>query len=180
MNTFDIWEYLGSAQTPNKYTKSVKDILDWYGRKKIYDMDFHENKFGSAIKVTINNRYMIVYKSMSLNLDKYPCLIYFHGLGQSAWEAVFDDTNWKLLSNKNNFIVVYAMGTACGSNIDKRNGFNIKNPKEEYVYVKDMIKELINNFDVDPSKIYLVGFSNGSMMVTITMVYHSEGNLTGY
>lgn len=100
---------------------------------------------------------------------KIPLVISLHGYGDSP-RLMETYTGLSRLADKKDFIVVYPQGT-----------FNLKNKKlswnalfccgngydnqiDDVDYIRSLVKSLQDQYPIDTTKIYVVGFSNGAMM----------------
>ncbi len=95
-----------------------------------------------------------------------PLVISLHGF--SEWPALHQHvTGWQALADEEGFIVVYPAGT----------GFPLRwlaFPREEnaaisekdVIFISDLIAALSAEYQVDPERIYVDGFSNGAGMAT--------------
>jgi polyhydroxybutyrate depolymerase len=94
-----------------------------------------------------------------------PLIIALHGLGGSAggFEIV---TGFSAKADTENFITVYPNGTGspaswnCGGNWST----TVTNTNDDVGYISALIDTLSNRYSIDSLRIYVAGFSNGSMM----------------
>jgi polyhydroxybutyrate depolymerase len=125
--------------------------------------------FTSTIKAqtssTINiggvARSFIYYTPSSWNANQHvPLLIVMHGLTQTG-AGLMDITQFNLIAEQNNFIVVYPDGENFAWNAN----MNISvSTADDIGFIENLALEFQNNFGTDPQKQYLVGFSNGGFM----------------
>ena len=164
---FNLMEISVSQQTSNiieqkPYSTEILEIV----KKKSY-----EDELGRAYTVELKgDRMCVVHEPSSIDksLDKvYPCVFFFHGLGNWAWTCALKKTIWREVSTKNKFYVVFAQGTDCGSLIDKSNGFNVKYPEEDFEYLKGLISYIKNNYQIDSNRLYYAGYSNGAIFSSL-------------
>jgi polyhydroxybutyrate depolymerase len=94
--------------------------------------------------------------------DPLPLVINLHGFSESAaLEAYRSDMN--AFAEKEYFIVCYPEGTGL------RKAWNTKGERDadDVGFISALIDTLISNYNIDTTRIYLVGFSNGSRMAMI-------------
>lgn len=97
-------------------------------------------------------------------------VINFHGFGGNALkysELIGDFYNLHSLANSENFIVVYPQG------VERKKGAPEWDPgndgsqninDNDVFFTEQLISNLSNTYNVDASKVYAVGYSNGGMM----------------
>lgn len=171
---FDIWDFLRVEQS-NKYEnyEAIYNLSfdELTSISRVANRGIHEDENGKLVTVALDRRKMIINipkkNAGNKNEKKYPVVIFFHGLGDHPWDMALYITNWRLLSNKYQFIVAFGWGTDCDSMIDHRCGFNIKNPDKDFQYLENMVKFLIKEHDADLEKFYFVGFSNGGIFSSL-------------
>jgi polyhydroxybutyrate depolymerase len=118
-------------------------------------------------------RHYILYVPQSLKNDKQiPLVIVLHGALSNA-SYMEASLGLNAVAAKKSFAVAYLNGTGGKTSVmlDKRtwNAGGCCGPAEkarmdDISYISDFIEEMIENQNVDPAKIYLVGHSNGGMM----------------
>ena len=93
-----------------------------------------------------------------------PLIISMHGF--AGWPAhQMDVSRWNTLAEEYGFIVVYPAGR--GLPMYWRTGSISGDEKEvdkDVVFISDLIDELEREYNIDPSRIYANGFSNGGGM----------------
>lgn len=100
----------------------------------------------------------------------YPLMINFHGFGGDAEEYsanIENDYNMEALVDSEQFITVYPQGVirAKGAPEWDPGDNGSQNIEENDVYFTEMlIQQLHNQFNIDLSRVYAVGYSNGGMM----------------
>lgn len=172
-NNFDIWDFITHQSLKKKYENydATYDLSfdELQLITNISNNGTYEYNNGKIFTVEANARQMIIHLPHSVvqGANKYPLLIFFHGLGDHPWDCALHKTNWRELSNKHQFILGFGWGTNCGCTFDPRCGFNIKDPVEDLKYLNNMIKLIITKYNVDKEKIYFVGFSNGGIFSSI-------------
>jgi polyhydroxybutyrate depolymerase len=115
----------------------------------------------STINIGGNTRSFIYYTPTSWNTNQnVPLLIVMHGLTQTG-AGLMDITQFNLIAEQNNFIVVYPDGENFAWNANMNVTVSTSNDIE---FIEALATEFQNNFGTDPLKQYLVGFSNGGFM----------------
>jgi len=83
-------------------------------------------------------------------------------------------TNWRRLSLRHGFVVVFAQGQGNfltdGPTRDKYGAivwgdlyWGIEDPEEDFKYFEEVIESVNSYLPIDPSRVYYVGYSNGGM-----------------
>lgn len=100
---------------------------------------------------------------------QYPMVLFLHG---GACDAFIEAANTGLhcFGDKMGFFTVYATAT---------NGFSwnsVFHPDREndVEYIESLIKHMLDRYPIDPSRVYISGFSNGSGMAQVFSVCHPE------
>lgn len=90
-----------------------------------------------------------------------PLFIVLHGSGGSG-EEFYENSKFNKLAEKQGFIVSYpdGLGSPSGWNA----GSCCDSVADDVSFLKKHIESMIDNYSIDASKIYVVGFSNGGMM----------------
>lgn len=165
---FDEMDYMSAA--PNSFVEdeifydlSNKELVSL---RKIIDRNFYQDSYGKTFSVNVCDRYAVVHIPNNL-IEPMPLLLFYHGLGDHPWHMAINGTNWRVLADKYKFILVFAAGTNCGAVHDRRCGFNIKNPKTDFCYTKQLLDIIKKMYNIDNTKIYTVGYSNGAIFSSI-------------
>ena len=102
---------------------------------------------------------------------KVPLVIALHGCGQTAEEFAIQ-SGWNTLSSSKGFMVIYPEQKVENNINSCFNWFSqadfSKNDGESHS-IKEMIQYAVNNYNVDTTKIYVVGLSAGGAMANIVM-----------
>jgi len=128
-----------------------------YGQTVVYDSVYHQLKW-RTYKLHIPPSYN--------GNTPFPLVIALHGGGHTADTMEFI-TNFSSKADASNFLVVYPngrkfltqtwnAGTCCGSSVT----FNV----DDVGFIVKMINSLKANYNIDTTRIYLTGASNGGMM----------------
>lgn len=98
---------------------------------------------------------------------KYPLVIVLHGFNNEI-QSIGAYTKFDKKALKSEFIAVYPHGTMNENAYYLWNAGNIyeewTNEANDVEFISKVIDEINNNFSVDAKRIYIVGYSNGSMM----------------
>lgn len=110
--------------------------------------------------------------------EKYPLVFFFHGGGGSA-QSVIDETDWIQKADQEGFLIAFPEGTPRHPN---RKARFVGNPQtwndgsertgldavamgiDDVAFVEALLDMLIDNYPVDPRRVYTTGFSNGASM----------------
>lgn len=107
------------------------------------------------------NRSFIYYTPLSWTQNEsLPILFVLHGLLQNA-NSIMNITDFNNIAEANNFIVCYPDGINSAWNAN----MNVSvSQVDDIGFLEELSIYLQNNLNTDPSKQYLVGFSNGGFM----------------
>lgn len=121
---------------------------------------------GSAIREYI----LHVPPSYEINTP-IPLLINFHGFGGSAYEFSLStgegNANLNSLADSQNFMVVYPQGierSKGGAEWDPGDNGNPDINDNDLYFVEQLILEINNDYNIDLTRVYAAGYSNGGMM----------------
>ena len=121
------------------------------------------------------DRFYYVYTPTNLDSNEsIPVLFAFHGYGSSAMRHL-NYTNYFSLADSNNFIVIYPQGatTATLSTHWNVGGWTSKSTIDDLDFVDTVISLLKDKIQIDETRIYSSGMSNGGYMG-----YHLACNLS--
>ena len=121
------------------------------------------------------DRFYYVYTPTNLDSNEsIPVLFAFHGYGSSAMRHL-NYTNYFSLADSNNFIVIYPQGatTATLSTHWNVGGWTSKSTINDLDFVDTVISLLKDKIQIDETRIYSSGMSNGGYMG-----YHLACNLS--
>ena len=104
------------------------------------------------------NRSMIVYAPANIPANR-PLVITLHGANQDA-QYQMDNTKWNKLADEKNFVVVYPNG------VDR---WWDTGGDRDVKYIEHIMTLMKERYNIDENRIYLSGFSLGSMMTYICM-----------
>jgi poly(3-hydroxybutyrate) depolymerase len=111
------------------------------------------------------NREYLIYIPSSYNPNSAtPILFAFHGFG--GYNQYFIDTaDFRSLADQFNFIAVYPQGLICGDgttwNTNPPGGDN-KCSQDDIGFFGALLYEISGNYNIDASKVFLTGYSNGA------------------
>jgi polyhydroxybutyrate depolymerase len=107
------------------------------------------------------NRTFVYYKPSSwTSQNQMPLLIVLHGLTQTG-PGVMDITNFNQIAEQNDFIVCYPNGISNAWNAN----MNITvSTADDLGFIESLATFFQTNFNTNPLKQYLCGFSNGGFM----------------
>jgi len=116
------------------------------------------------------NLKMLTYRPKNIK-SQLPLIVALHGCGQTAKEFAIQ-SGWNTLANSKEFIVIYPEQKVENNINSCFNWFSqadfSKNDGESHS-IKEMIQYSVNNFNVDTTKIFVVGLSAGGAMANIIM-----------
>jgi polyhydroxybutyrate depolymerase len=127
-------------------------------------VDFHlRNRNNGAIVSSAETREYLLYVPESYDAGKpTPLVITLHG--GKIWPALQRDmSGWNQVAESHGFIVVYPAG------LDKVWRVLRPGPKiaKDVRFISDLIDELEENYNIDPTRIYANGLSNGGGMTFV-------------
>ena len=112
------------------------------------------------------NREYLIYipQNYNNNNSPMPILFAFHGFG--GYNQYFINTaDFRSLADQFNFIVVYPQGLICGDgttwNTNPPGGDN-KCSQDDIGFFSALLSEISGNYNIDSSKVFLTGYSNGA------------------
>jgi len=121
----------------------------------------------TVIKVNHENieREYIVYVPENLKANKaVPLLIGLHGSGGSAY-TFMHHSGFNTLAEKENFIAVYPQGSLLNDNAHWNVGGWARNSTANDIgFIGLMIQEVKKSYNIDSSKIFAAGMSNGGYL----------------
>jgi polyhydroxybutyrate depolymerase len=130
---------------------------------------------GGDFEYTINNgtetrKYLIHIPAQYSKEKSTPLVLFFHGGGGHA-EQARGAYGWVEKSDKEGFIVVFANGASrfprghlATWNAGDCCGYARDNNSDDVGYVKEVIRDVEQKFNIDKEKIFATGMSNGGMM----------------
>ena len=145
------------------------------GTVRFFDDDringtLHENKSIADMKLIDESKSFIAgsprrwltylpsnYAALTAGGKKLPLVLSLHGRNGSArWQAVTSE--WHTVAEQNGFIVVYPQGVGATWTS------SMVPDQPDVLFLQSLIAELKSKYAVDPTRVYLNGFSAGSAM----------------
>ena len=147
------------------------------------------------ITSTYNRTFLYYIPSSFTNLTAVPLLFSFHGLGSNGLEQI-DLTKFDVLAEQEGFIAVFPYATdlprddnPCKDNLPPLPGaeimWNLGGESLQYCagvddvgFVADMVNWFETNYNIDESRIYSTGMSNGAMF-SYLLAFNLTGTFAG-
>lgn len=157
---------------------SVGVIIASYALIGCHLHKFPGTKSTYEIQVNNVNREYIVYEPSHYGAEDYPLVFMFHGASGTG-ERFYDRSGWNDVAETDSFLVAYPTGwpydmsdDGCGGDsINLWHDYNVPtlvcDPSlllDDVHFFDQMLDEIITNYNVDTSRIYIAGFSNGGGM----------------
>jgi len=163
---FDVFEYITPVKNIFIEEDEFYDIThnELLKIKQIMDKGNYNDDYGTTFSIIINDRYIVIHDPIITD-NKLTLILFYHGLGDHAWDMALNKTNWRKIASREKFIIVFVSGTNCGAIYDKRCGFNIKNYDAELKHMEDILKKINNLYSID--NVHYIGFSNGGIFSSI-------------
>lgn len=92
--------------------------------------------------------------------DQLPLLFVLHGLTQTG-SGVMEITNFNELAENENFIACYPSGQNNAWNANMNVSVSSAN---DLAFIESLVSQFTDEYNIDESRIYLAGFSNGGFM----------------
>ena len=121
--------------------------------------------FNQSMTYDNENREYLIYIPSSYDPNSAtPILLAFHGFG--GYSQYFINTaDFRSLADQFNFIAVYPQGLICGGgttwNTNPPGGDN-KCSQDDIGFFAALLNEISGNYNIDSSKVFLTGYSNGA------------------
>lgn len=123
------------------------------------------------------NLNMFIYANNERNKNELkPLVVVLHGCSQNA-DDIAELTGWNKLAYINDFIVLYPQQKFLNNPDLCFNWFknkDISKGKGECESIYQMITYLIDNYNIDKSKIYITGLSAGAAMSMVLLATHPQ------
>ena len=148
------------------------------------------NTFNCSMVKNGLSREFILYvpESYSSQGSSFPILFSLHGFTSYAkWNIEY--TGFQSLADKNNFIIIYPQGSLWMTEPSEKNGYSSEgethwnvgwstslgeaSTSDDIKFIDDLISWSSNNYNIDTSRVYSTGMSNGGFMS-----YHLACNLS--
>lgn len=105
-----------------------------------------------------------------------PLMLNFHGNGSSA-SSHMEYADMRNLADSNNFILVYPQGAILNGSSHWNNALESstnKSSTKDFEFTNALINKLTINYNIDSSRIYACGFSNGADFTFALACYNSD------
>ncbi len=114
--------------------------------------------------------------------DDLPVLLVFHGTGGNA-QTIKSYSGFDAVADANGFLVVYPNSTNIGGvpqwnvyadEVAGHGGLSEPGATDDVIFVDDLLEYLCNTFNIDASRVYASGHSNGGFMAYLLAVQRPE------
>jgi len=95
--------------------------------------------------------------------DNMPLVLNLHGYTSNAFQQVFY-SNMNAVAEQNDFVVVFPDGTTDQNGITFWNSEILGESVNDLGYLEALIDSMIENYSIDPNRVYMCGMSNGGFM----------------
>ena len=156
---------------------------------KVYDKTASEDEDSNKLNENFTNidvdsiihdgliREYILYVPESYSDSiKIPLMLNFHGNGASAGSHM-EYADMRNIADSNNFILVYPQGTILDGSSHWNNALvtsTNKSNAKDFEFTNALINKLTANYNIDSSRIYACGFSNGADFTFALACYNSD------
>ena len=132
-----------------------------------YDPGTHNRKLDLRV-LGFHRSYLIHIPKNYSRADARPLVVALHGAFSTA-EEMEEETGLSDLADRESFLVVYPNGITLFGWFQHWNaghccGRAMKDQVDDVGFISTVIEEVRRDFRVDPSRIYMVGYSNGGML----------------
>ncbi len=112
----------------------------------------------------VRNYKLYIPKSYYRKKEPVPLLINLHGHSSNPWQQlIYGD--FRKISDKEGFIIALPQGmTYAASNQNYWNAYYKEGTHNDSQFIANMINALIEEYRIDPKRVYATGFSNGAAM----------------
>lgn len=121
------------------------------------------------------NLEMYVYKPIDNDME-VPLVVVLHGCAQTATEMA-EQSGWNTLADSNNFMILYPQQKV-ENNLNRcfnwYENMDISKNDGESATIREMIQYAIQNYDIDPSKIFISGMSAGGAMTNVLLANYPD------
>lgn len=132
-----------------------------------YTMNAQQNISDSLQHQNYQRQYIVHLPPGYNNNDPTPVVIVLHG-GSGNYQSVQGFTQMNFVSNQNGFLAVYPQGQGIAppgySWADGRNTTADQAGIDDVGFMSKLIDTLYNDYNIDTSRVYICGFSNGGFM----------------
>lgn len=154
-------------------------VLGLVGYRSLLAEDRQNSEYGEFIDLIVGNRtrsVLVHVPPQAARQKKLPLVIAFHGGGGRA-EATAKITGWTEKADEAGFLVALPEGVRPNENFRPLLAVNMQtwndgsgrfytgeNEIDDVAMTKKIIQHMIQQYQADPQRVYVTGFSNGSSM----------------
>ena len=124
----------------------------------------------------IDREYILYIPDSYDGSTSVPLMLNFHGFGGSASNFMVN-ADMRPVAEANNFILVYPQGS-CSEGSSHWNpcpiGGDNKSTADDVGFIESLIEKISSQYNIDLERVYVAGYSNGSMMAYGLANYKSE------
>ena len=172
---------LFSQCNDNDDDQNITDKLDDGKVKEDGDSDKTNTEFTNMNADTILHdglirEYLLYVPDVYDGSFEVPLMLNFHGNGSSA-SSHMEYADMRNLADSNNFILVYPQGTILDGSSHWNNALESstnKSSTKDFEFTNALINKLTINYNIDSSRIYACGFSNGADFTFALACYNSD------
>lgn len=111
----------------------------------------------------LEREYFVHVPSNYVEGDNWPLVINMHGYGSNKAEQMLY-SQFNPIANANNFIVVYPQGLLDATGTPHFNAYFSVSSIDDVGFINQLIDQLYTDYNVDLSRVYSTGMSNGGFM----------------
>ena len=172
---------LFSQCNDNDNDQNITDKLDDGKVKEDGDSDKTNSEFTNMNADTILHdglirEYLLYVPEVYDGSFEVPLMLNFHGNGSSA-SSHMEYADMRNLADSNNFILVYPQGAILNGSSHWNNALESstnKSSTKDFEFTNALINKLTINYNIDSSRIYACGFSNGADFTFALACYNSD------
>jgi len=167
---------VGAADDESKSDSSDKSEYDsWWDNYDKSDDSSKDNSTSSSAKTLnlslqhdgLRREYLLYVPSSYNNNTAVPLLFNFHGYGGTSSDHL-STADMRSLADQENFLLCYPQGSSDSYGFGHWNaalaGGDNKSSADDIGFVSAMITSISSSYQVDSTRIYACGYSNGAMM----------------
>ena len=138
-----------------------------------YISSAQQTLFQSILHDNLERHYIIHIPDSYNDKLSFPLVLCFHGYGGNASGMSY--TNFNYVSDTANFIVVYPQGTLMkGKTHWNVGGWTLDSNTDDVGFISNLLDSLSENYNINQSRIYSTGMSNGGYMSFLLACQLSE------
>ena len=165
----------------NDNDQNITDKLDDGKVKEDGDSDKTNTEFTNMNADTILHdglirEYLLYVPEVYDGSFEVPLMLNFHGNGSSA-SSHMEYADMRNLADSDNFILVYPQGAILNGSSHWNNALETpsnKSSTKDFEFTNALINKLTINYNIDSSRIYACGFSNGADFTFALACYNSD------